>query len=216
MAEHKVHSRIDELFNSFLGLGTRGTGEYKVHLAALDLEVPVSTNVSYSDDGYQTDLNEYCNNFAIRQGAMSMSKLPSSAQGCCDVAFTADRRRAWVRLFYLKQASPELDTHVRAHEETHFLHAIGKLDYLSQVMNQRVGLSLDFKKVQEYYAGDALLEKRREIIAELGGIFGVHQLYGFDSARNIGLMMRNRYIGTAWQIYESTLRRSREKARNFK
>jgi hypothetical protein len=180
--------------------------EKPLHLSALNLDLSIPECVYFYDDGFVEDIGahlEFLDYYYGRKG-IPHSKLDSKTVGLTSLYASKNQDLFKFHIFYLDGSG----IYTRAHEETHFLHAVKRLPALSEAIKIRRGFDLNFEEVkdsiEETYA-------RRETIAEIGAIFAVHQEAGIEglSLYNRGLMPCCIHFHEAYSIYLRAMRREK-------
>lgn len=95
-------------------------------------------------------------------------------------------------IFYIDHRHEPTNLFMRAHEETHVLYELGRLDILADRLLAGQGVRISFDEIDE-----------EEVIAELGGIYAL----GRAGLRPGSIMRRHktgRYFGRAMRLYEQS------------
>lgn len=182
-----------------------------VHLNALDLDVSISEDLNFSDDGFVKSIEEHLGFLDWKYG-QKMNLTRKEVRGRVG---TCHRRvyggKDFFHLFYLDSGRPIQNLEVRAHEETHFLHLVERLDFLSEQMKKRQNVEIDFEEIA---SAIPIIDSRLEIIADLGGIYAMHCSFGFEKMRDYCISLSSdKDLISAFDIYylaiENSLRRSK-------
>lgn len=185
-----------------------------VHLNALDLDVPVPENIFYFDEGFKQDVLEYRKELYKKYGCIKyLKKIEKDNEILINGLHSYLKEYNGSRFFhiyYLNKLNDQQNFLIRSHEETHFLHAIKKLPLLSEKISREVGVLLDFEEIRNKYDDR---DTRLEVVAELGGIFGVHRRYSFQEAIETSKKIENVYIGIARELYIEAYSTSLKNAR---
>lgn len=142
----------------------------RLNFSVLEI-IAESENHSLRDDGFVPDVTEhtkkiYRDCMGSEEGmeeyiAAYDSKNP---RGRC-LPLSSGNDRVWV-IFY-EHADPTAEVWIRAHEETHVLHAIGQIHLLQQKLAQR-GLDIDLGKYADL---DTCSKNQKELVAYIGSLY---------------------------------------------
>lgn len=182
-----------------------------VHLNALDLDVSVPKNINFQDLGITNCLPSTYREICRKHNVESIREEEEDLLHCRgahfflkheeiipEEGFLISKNIFYSYIFYRELSSQTASLITRSHEETHFLDAHDNLHILSSEIRERVGVNIDFEKLKEEQQGK---RKRREVIAEIGARFAIHQRYGFDFLKQEKGFVSNKYAVDAWRIY---------------
>ena len=173
-----------------------------VHLKAMDLDVNISERISYFDDGFVDIIEAHVNFLGYKYtGDLSFftntdfPPVGGKRKGGMLLIPQSEGRYS-AHIFYTHNSNPVLENFARAHEETHFLHAVKRLSLLEEVARKTVGVEIpfdNFMKISDKF-------ERKETIANLGGFFSVHKNYGIEKVKDLpsyfeGYETRSIYLG---------------------
>jgi hypothetical protein len=179
--------------------------EKTIHLNALDLDVSVDNSIKFYDDGFVKDLgaHEYFINWKYKNTFPQVSELAIDPFDAGHMLFIKELKI--FHIAYLNSSSCPIRT--RGHEETHFLHAVKRLNVLSERIRQRQGIEIDFNKIIRKVSD---VKSRREVIAEIGGIFCQYQRNGWEDVSRVLELYpaRSYYFDQAYEIYCAALEES--------
>lgn len=194
--------------------------EKQIRLSALDLEVSIPESINFYDDGFVDNIREHADFLRFKYtgtvNADESKPISDRVFGLTQVFGSSDSSHYAVHIFYLRDISP---LHARGHEETHFLHLVKRLPYLSEAMKIRQGIEIDLDSLKTEITE---VHKKRELIADLGGIFALSQRNGWDGVRNFQLhsQFRSEHFDEAFFIYfnarEKSLQESKKQAQEVR
>lgn len=156
-----------------------------IHLTALDLDLEVSDTVHYQDDGIVESIEGKTTSLDWHyEKKFSLEETDNTLVGRKNLYYL--KGQWYMHAFYLRQESHEYEHMVRWHEEMHVIRTIDLINnsgynsssYATQEFQiaalKRKGIGLDITKIENDFPERKFAE---EVIAELGGIFAVHQKY---------------------------------------
>ncbi|MEI7719357.1 MAG: hypothetical protein WCI72_05795 [archaeon] len=174
-----------------------------IHFSALDLDLEVPNIINYHDDGFVDSLEGR----AAFLNWKYMGELDLSGKEQLDVTGNmlgtpAVHKEQHIHIYYRHRKYPENEIKTQGHEETHALRRIdyllgnnaGMTAFLISVLNKK-GVEINLPKLERKIRDT---EVREEVIAELGGIFAVHQKYDLLT---IGLPFVKEYCDIAANYY---------------
>ena len=173
----------------------------KVYLSALNMELLVPECISYEDKGFVKSTKSYAN-FLEWQGTWNPNSFfQTEEEGQLQVGGLRGLRNFEggynFIAFYSHDANPVVELATRAHEETHFIHIVNCLDQLGDRMRRSQGIDIDFRRVRKKMNS---FKEKKEVIAELGALFAVHQSYGLNAVREYPSEFYE-YMSSAQTIY---------------
>lgn len=145
----------------------------------IDLE---SRNRELQDEGFVSDISEHAKKVYQRL----MKSLDGFEETHNDeilrhsngytMAFGNDEANLWLWIiFYTHNEDPLVELATRAHEETHALHGMGKIDLLQKKL-AKVGVNINFNELEDFWSCNPA---QRELIAIIGSLL-VLQKSGYD------------------------------------
>lgn len=145
----------------------------KLNFSMLELTVESEIH-SLRDDGFVPDITEhtkkvYLEFWGTDKGLEEAVAGLDANPGGRYILFKEGETITAV-IFY-KYEGPLTEILRRAHEETHVLHAIGRLDLLEERLHQ-LGVQIDLTKYSDF---DTCTELEREVVANIGGFYALQR-----------------------------------------
>ena len=135
-------------------------------LKMLGLEVPLSYFTEFHDDGFVQNIEQHYLSLTQRYYGFPAEALPQETEGINPVGMCTTwrpRLRRHIHIYYLDWGSEAPNVHVRAHEETHALCRLGKLNMLEWVLERDQQVRLPLTQIKKRYG--------EQVVAELGAIY---------------------------------------------
>jgi len=150
------------------------------HLKILGITVPIG-NHNYYDDGFIESIIKHSLKLDKKYGVTNLDY---------DISYAFKEGLSYQlginhHIFYLKQPRETGNIRIRAHEETHVLDHLGRLDILEEKLLKEQRIKINFREIDE-----------KEVKAELGSLYAlyarrifqlerwlVYSLYGDDNNR---------------------------------
>jgi hypothetical protein len=160
-------------------------------LDALDLEVPLKFTESYHDDGYFDSMNDYGRYIDLRyrqSGGPSLKAIEGDKDHVSPNAVLFEVKKGFRINYHIACFDPDstLRKILLAHEETHVLDRMGKLDYLSRRMRDLARVDVNFNMVED-----------GEVIADIGLIYVADRMGFLESIECFG----NNSFAPAMNVY---------------
>jgi len=130
-------------------------------LKILGIRVPLGPFDGFYDDGFVKSLNDYSLFLDSFYESNNAGDEPDKEVRGRYAVYNTPLKRNY-HIYYLKSDFEPLDMMVRAHEETHALDGLGRLDLLSEKMLREQRVRADFLEIED-----------KEIIAGLGSIYAM-------------------------------------------
>jgi hypothetical protein len=176
----------------------------KIRLDALMMDIKVPDSVSYVDDGVVDSIGAHENFLNWKRTGDPECLFDKTKLN--DVAGTTYFQKGSgeyrFRIFYLDDSDPNSVICTRGHEETHFVHAVKRLDNLENEMRTSVGVDINFKNLLKKIDSK---NARREIVAEIGGLFAVHRRYGSEAVKKYSMKYMSEFSHRSNPIYLKAL-----------
>ena len=157
----------------------------QIHLSALNLDLNIPECISYQDLGFVDNVKAYANFLKWKRTKDMRSLFERENEGIKhigNIRMIEKRNNQYeFSIFYTHNDNPAKELLTRAHEETHFVHAVKCLDSLTDAAKLSTGINIDFKYVKEKIQST---EDRMEIIADIGGLYAIHRMYGSETVMN--------------------------------
>lgn len=139
-------------------------------LDALEIEVPLRMLESYHDDGYFESIETYCQHIGgryLKDAGSAYNLIMGSHENRSPAAIFLQVYAKYRRNYHVACFDPNLDSRkiTLAHEETHVLDRMGKLNLLSRKMNESAGVDINFDLLDD-----------EEVIADIGSIYVADRL----------------------------------------
>ena len=131
-----------------------------VKLKALQLDIPKNLFWRWHDDGKVSSVKDHTLHLAERY-CVDIPLLHHLRNSQGTVAIITGPITHYHK-YFMSTGSPELDVMVDAHEETHFLDYVERLNLLDNAISRREGSKVDFSKVKDH-----------EVRANIGAIYAL-------------------------------------------
>jgi len=122
----------------------------KAKFQILGIETKLSPLKSYSDDGFQNDMGEYLKKIGLKSwfpfSDKVMKHVSKNLGGVCTTSIPFSFRPK-VHIGYLNTGNDFHNTLIRAHEETHALHRVGKIKLLEDKILERYGIKMNLEEL---------------------------------------------------------------------
>jgi hypothetical protein len=174
-----------------------------IHLTALDLDLEVPDTIHYHDDGFVENIEERTA-FLIWKytGKLDLSEKKQKVLIGRMFGTPAIHKEQHIHIYYKNRKRQDCEMWTRGHEE---LHTIRRMDYLMDSNTgitafliaalERKGVEINLQRIKKEIKDEEL---REEVIADLGGVFAVHQKYDLLS---MGIPFSNYPIALAANYY---------------
>lgn len=166
-------------------------------LETLDIEVLLLENEEFHDDGFVKSIRDY--QIQLKQRYYSYhpteKELEKPTFGICGEMYNGSN--VYYHIAYKDQEDNFLNLQTRAHEETHVLWHLNKLNLLEEKITQNLRITIDLSAMKDF--GES------ELIAEIGGIYPLQKI-GF-SLRTIS-HLRDENFHEAVEIYEKAIQKN--------
>jgi hypothetical protein len=177
-------------------------GEKIIHLKTLDVKVDVPDMIHYQDDGAVKDVQAHAFFLIWKYGRSAKMEplLKKDEIYSGRLFYTQNKDGIFFHSFYLNNQGLLDELTTRAHEETHFIHAVKRLPNLSFEIKKRTGANVDFTKISSEFDDRAAY---REVVANIGSVFTLHEKFGLGCCKNyaINSELKDEYFIPALSIY---------------
>lgn len=169
----------------------------KAYFQALGLEIPLGKFQKFTDHGFVEDPRKYTKSSGVPAFGLAWATEGRFKARPIDHLFSQDRsfdrRFVHAHICYEQSLKDELNggIKIRAHEETHALQALGKLDHLEKALQEEQGVKINLHSIRDI-----------EVCAEVGAVYAWRKKCkeNIESLRHSVYKERDQYLA-ALRLY---------------
>lgn len=132
-----------------------------IRLETLGLDIPIDKCVDFQDLGYMKDISAKVADICVIHQEQII-ECDKRAEGFT-LTFRDDNNHLWIYIGYKRKKLPVVNMIVRAHEETHALQRMRRLNLLEDALEREFNTSIMLSSYEE------------EIVAEIGALYALYK-----------------------------------------